>query len=272
MDIEKLTKSQIVLLTLLVSFVTSIATGIVTVSLMQQAPPAVAETVNRIIEHTIETVATSTSKGQPAAVVSTQQKTVIINEADLVAQSVKQVSPSIVQIYSDGTDQAQFLGLGVVTNASGTVAADIAALGDRADVTIRLQSGDKVRSFVTSRDPSSGLLYLDPGTTTAQISWTPSARAANPPALGAVVIAIEGKANLQIAQGLVTELLPLDAGKAPSIIVTNVDSSSIQDGSVIIDTDGNVVGVSTGVSRASSPSGFVPASQIETNGATNQQN
>ena len=35
MDLEKLNKSQIVLLTLLVSFVTSIATGIVTVALMQ---------------------------------------------------------------------------------------------------------------------------------------------------------------------------------------------------------------------------------------------
>src|SRR6185295_1104483 len=64
MDIEKLTKSQIVLLTLLVSFVTSIATGIVTVSLMDQAPPAIAQTVNRVIEHTIETVvASSTPRG-----------------------------------------------------------------------------------------------------------------------------------------------------------------------------------------------------------------
>src|SRR4029077_18213268 len=54
MDIEKLTKSQIVLLTLLVSFVTSIATGIVTVSLMDQAPPAIAQSVSRIVEHTVE--------------------------------------------------------------------------------------------------------------------------------------------------------------------------------------------------------------------------
>ena len=50
MDMEELSKSQIILLTLLVSFVTSIATGIVTVSLMNQAPPAIAQTVNRIIE------------------------------------------------------------------------------------------------------------------------------------------------------------------------------------------------------------------------------
>src|SRR5580698_3542228 len=122
MDIEKLTKSQIVLLTLLVSFVTSIATGIVTVSLMQQAPPAVAETVNRVIENTIETVATST-KGQSAAAVVTQQKTVIVNESDLIAQAVKQAAPSVVEIYTSNTDSPQFLGLGVIVDASGTVAA-----------------------------------------------------------------------------------------------------------------------------------------------------
>ena len=53
MEMEKLNKSQIVLLTLLVSFVTLIATGVVTVSLMDQAPPAIAQTVNRIVERTV---------------------------------------------------------------------------------------------------------------------------------------------------------------------------------------------------------------------------
>src|ERR1043166_8139095 len=52
MDIEKLTKSQIVLLTLLVSFMTSIATGILTVPLLQQAPPEITKTVNREVDHT----------------------------------------------------------------------------------------------------------------------------------------------------------------------------------------------------------------------------
>lgn len=58
MDIEDLSKSQLLLLTILVNFVVSIATGVMTVSLLDQAPTTVTQTVNRIVDHTIETVTT----------------------------------------------------------------------------------------------------------------------------------------------------------------------------------------------------------------------
>src|SRR6185369_2564049 len=58
MDIEDLSKSQLLLLTILVNFVVSIATGVLTVSLLDAAPTTVTQTVNRIVDHTIETVTT----------------------------------------------------------------------------------------------------------------------------------------------------------------------------------------------------------------------
>ena len=261
MDIEKLTKSQIVLLTLLVSFVTSIATGIVTVSLVQQAPPAVAQTVNRVIEHTIETIGTSTpQKSQSATTIVTQQKTVIVNESDLVAQAVKQANPSIVRIYESG-DQT-FLGLGLILDASGTVASDIGALGDRAEATITLNDGTVVREFVTSRDTASGLLYLTPASSTTGISWTPATLLKGNPQLGESVFTVSGQNAPQIGVGLVTLIEPGDE-TVPEIFETDIPGTSIMSGSALVDTNGAVLGISTGISRAISPSGFMPVANAK---------
>ena len=51
---EHLTKVQIVLLTLFVSFVASMATGIVVVTLMEQASGPVNQTITNVVERTIE--------------------------------------------------------------------------------------------------------------------------------------------------------------------------------------------------------------------------
>ena len=85
---ESLTKHQIILLTLLVSFITSIATGIVTVALMNQAPIGVCQTINRIVQRTIEqVVATSTPSNSTQ---STVKETVIVSEDDQVVSAIKQ--------------------------------------------------------------------------------------------------------------------------------------------------------------------------------------
>lgn len=60
MDIKDLNKTQLILLTLLITFVVSIATGIVTVSLMNQMPKRATQTINNVIQRTIEKVTTTT--------------------------------------------------------------------------------------------------------------------------------------------------------------------------------------------------------------------
>ncbi|HYE23289.1 MAG TPA: hypothetical protein VEA92_02440 [Candidatus Paceibacterota bacterium] len=73
MNIEDLSKSQLLLLMVLVNFVVSIATGVLTVSLLDQAPPTVTRTINQIVERTVETVSAEgpipivTIPSQPAA-------------------------------------------------------------------------------------------------------------------------------------------------------------------------------------------------------------
>jgi S1-C subfamily serine protease len=260
MDIEQLNKSQIVLLTLLVSFVTSIATGIVTVSLMDQAPPAVAQTVNRIIEHTIQTVAaTTTPRGQAAATVVTQEKTVVVKEADMISQAVAKLTPSLVRIYSSDAQGSVFLGLGLVLDTKGTIVTDTAALDEHADATLVLSDGTHVRAFVVSRDNDADLAYLLATTTEgAAPLWKPATIASDHPLLGESLVALSGKSVARIATGIITALPPA-ADDGIQFIDTDIASENLLPGTPIVNTDGNVVGVSTGASRASYTSGFVSA-------------
>ena len=265
MDIERLSKSQIILLTLLVSFVTSIATGIVTVSLMEQAPPSISQSVNRIVERTVERVVPS---GQSAATVITTEKTIVVKETDLISEAVARATPSVARVYTTGADSPVLLGLGVVLDASGLIAGDAGALGENADTVIELQDGARVRAFVTSRDNGSGVAFLQPATSTIDgkpIVWKPATIGAGSPSLGKTVIAIAGKSRARIAQGIVTAIIPQElAGlSAPNdIIETNISGDSILPGGLLVNTDGEIIGMSTGVSRAESAGGFVSSSAL----------
>lgn len=263
MDIEHLSKSQIVLLTLLISFVTSIATGIVTVSLMEQAPPSIAQSVNRIIERTVEKVVPG---GQTAAVV-TREKTVVVKESDLISQAVERISPSVVRLYSSGSEPV-FLGFGVVLDSSGAIASDSEVLGENGDAQIALSDGARVRAFVTSRDAISGIAFLQSATTTAagkELVWKPAAVAIQKPVLGQTVIAFSGKTVSRIADGIVTALVPRESADAArvGVIDTNISADAILPGGIIANTDGEIVGMSTGVARGISQGGFVSSSALD---------
>lgn len=94
MNIEELSKSQLILLTILVNFVTSVATGILTVSLLDHAPAVVTQTINRVVEHTIETVAAA------APTVITPAATPAPSNQDLVTAALGADATRAVAIYA----------------------------------------------------------------------------------------------------------------------------------------------------------------------------
>ncbi|GIW69116.1 hypothetical protein D6792_04045 [Candidatus Parcubacteria bacterium] len=104
MDIEKLTRSQIILLALLVSFVSSIASSIVTMTLLDQSPSeAVPQIVNRVVERTVERVVTPVPSGsaekdapQKERVV---EKTVVVREEELVPSAVAEARRYMVAVF-----------------------------------------------------------------------------------------------------------------------------------------------------------------------------
>ncbi|MBM3272255.1 trypsin-like peptidase domain-containing protein [Candidatus Kaiserbacteria bacterium] len=263
MDLEQLSKSQLVLLTLLVSFVTSMATGIVAVALMDQAPIQIAQTVDRVIERTVEKVVPS--EAQPAAAsaatVVTTEKTVVVKETDLVAQAVAKASPSVIRLFAGESNEATFLGLGIVVNAQGLIAVDARPLGERAEGYIQLADGSRVRAFVVSRNEVASVAFLEPaatGTTPAP-RWVPAQLAVGQPTLGASAVVLSGRTSTRIASALVSSFAPKSDTVPLQLVETDLGAESIMPGSPLIDTNGAVIGLSTGSARAAHASAFVPA-------------
>jgi hypothetical protein len=236
MDLEQLTKHQVILLTLLVSLVTSIATGIVTVSLMNHAPQGVTRTINQIVEHTVQTVVPA-SQGAAAATITTE-KTIVVKDDDLAARSIASVQKSIVRITARGKDE--LLARGVIIDAKGTALTDskaLAASGAEAFDAI-LSDGTRVAVSGTSFATSSPI-----GSVTVAVG-TSSAASPSPLAdlskvsLGQSVIRIGGKGIDTVGTGVIA-MLP---GKG-STIVASVTSAT--PGSLLVTIFGEVVGLAT---------------------------
>ena len=234
MDLEKLTKHQIVLLTLLVSFVTSIATGIVSVSLMNQAPPGVTKTINQIVEHTIEKVVPST---QGAATVT--EKTVVVKDDDLAAQSIASVQKSVIRIVAKGGDQ--LVARGVITDAKGAAITDQASLDadPSSEFEAILYSGERVPLAVRKQGTTTPIATVDVavGTSTgfAPANIVDSAKLK----LGQTVIRIGGMGQDIVGSGIIAALPRKDSALIESTV------SSATPGSVILTLFGEVIGIAT---------------------------
>ena len=256
MDIEHLTKHQIVLLTLLVSFVTSIATGIVTVALMDQAPPSVTRTINQIVEHTIERVVPAAAPASPAAAVAaatvTKETTVVVKDDDLAAQSIAKVQKGIVRIVSKNTPDT-LAARGIVIDAKGTVLSDRGTLEALGTINFEaiLPTGARVPATMRIPAATSTVAILDLTlATTSAVTPVPLADSSKLH-LGQSVIRIGGTGADTIGVGVIAKLpLPAQAGDAHSgLIEASVVSTT--PGSIIITLFGEVIGIVTSDSSAS---------------------
>ncbi|MDE2071168.1 MAG: hypothetical protein KGI70_00320 [Patescibacteria group bacterium] len=253
MDIEKLTKHQIVLLTLLVSFVTSIATGIVTVALINQVPPQVRQTINQIVEHTVEQVAQA-----PAAVVSsatggtiTKQTTVVVKDDDQVALSIAQAQKGIVRIVSTNDPQT-LLARGIIIDKQGTVLSDRGVLEPMGTLQFEayLPDGKLVPAVMRVPQGTSTIAVLDLSiASSSAASIVPIALAdSGKLALGSSVIRIGGSGGDTVGVGVIAKIPSAMSDAHRDLIESTVTSST--PGSVIITLFGDAVGLTTGDSSS----------------------
>jgi len=245
MDIERLNKSQIVLLTLLVSFVTSIATGIVTVSLMEQAPPVIPQTINRVVERTVERVVPHETQ---TATVITTEKTVVVKETELISQAVARARPSMIRLHAAGAEGklGDFAARGFVI-ADGYV---VAALKAETGAVYLVPVGEKhVEAKVVKSDAASNLALLT--LAESESAHAPAAAIGTGSViLGQTVIAITGSTGLKVMNGIVTgaEEAKTETGElVQTSFETNMSDSTLVAGSPILNTDGAVIGMFTGV-------------------------
>lgn len=260
MDIEELNKFQLVLLALLVSFVTSIATGIVTVTLLAQAPPSVKETINQIVERTIQTVvpaATSTK--------ATSTQTVIVKEDDLITTSIASALSKTGRVYAGTATTSPVAGLAAEI-APNVLVTDSSIVSKEALVSI---NGVTALFSVSKTLPSIGIAVLTPAATSTVLGAPFKAGDAGAVKLGSTVTAILAVANPRVAIGAVSSVAPfVAAGKdtglpaAVRAIDTNLDASTIT-GAPLVNIFGDLIGISTAAAQLALGKGaFVSMSDI----------
>ncbi len=236
MDIEELSKSQLLMLMILVNFIISIATGVLTVSLLQQAPQTVTQTVNQIVDRTIETVATGTPL---ATAVATQQpqpvtKTVVQSADTQLPAAISAMGARSVEIYGSGGTTTPLEALGTYLPKSDAVVTATQA-GLSTNAIIKFPNGTTKPASVSH--------------TGATLTIYGFADGATLPAAPAPSIVSHG--DLKVGETVVAYT---DDGSAVTGIISKIGDTLIYTnlpvtpaGNSLVDLNGNVIGVSNGV-------------------------
>lgn len=238
MNIEELSKSQLILLTILVNFVTSVATGILTVSLLDHAPAFVTQTVNRVVEHTIETVATAA----PAAIVQAPAP----STQDLVMAAIGADATRAVAFYAaDVGTSSPALAIGTYLPKSRAV---VTAAQDALpkEVIVQFTNGSYAPASLAHEGRGISIYGFADNATLPKMT-SPSLIPSNDLRLGATALALasDGSASTGIVsrvsdKGIRTTLPDLGAGSA------------------VVDLSGNLIGISSGAG----PGMLIPSNVI----------
>ncbi len=245
---EYLNKSQIILLSLFVSFVSSMATGIVVVTLMQQAPEPVLQTITNVVERTIEKIVPT--------IIEKPGKTIVIKDEDLMISAIERNSKSVVAFSITREDgEIWVAGVGVIVSADGLVVTDKANLiGGVLTTTV---NGIKYTLDVVSNEKE-GLLALgklipvsEVGTSTPAATFTSITFGnAGSIKIGQTAIVISGRDGKTITTGFVNRLdtrtIINEETKAETKVLENIGLSArfsgTSNGAPIITLEGVVVG------------------------------
>lgn len=268
---QDLNKNQIILLCILISFVVSIATGIMTTSLLMQAPVELTKTVNQIVERTIQTVTTpSPTSNVPAT--TKQVETVVVNEDDSVTSAIAKNTPAIVRIRERSTDQSidNLYALGLVISKDGIIATDKKYVSDVMNYTAIMSDGTEIPlvPIVVEKKSQVGFFKTKLATST-NYAFTVVNLITSDIKLGQTIIAIGGDTINAVSVGRVVSLnmkdLPAIGTTTPDKYVSSIEAdvvpADLVSSAPIVSLSGDVAGIS--LSSFSSSKTYLPAALIK---------
>ncbi len=243
MDIKDLSRSQLILLALLLSFVTSLATGITAVTLMQQAPQSVTVPINKVVKETVNRIVPTEGRATV--------NTVVVKEEDLIVSAIADNKPALFGIFketSGGSRQqvSEKIGNGFAVSKKGIVAANVSEVPSDGTYYVENESGKFDAKFIPSGQNKFSLLKIGlPLSGTGKPSF-PDLKAANIGSLKA------GQKILTLGDGISAFFY---SGN-PDVSVTAAEAKSFGD-SIVLDLNGEVLGFMF------PGTGFVPFSEVE---------
>ena len=227
MNLEDLNKSQLLLLTVLVNFVTSIAVGVLTVSLLDQAPPTVTQTVNRIVDRTVEVIASTTPIQR--IIPSAQPTTVVIRDEDLLTAALAANTARQVYLYGTVTGTTSpAIAVGTYLPSAKAVAT-ATTLSLPKEVFVEFASGAVVRASLSK---AGATLTIYGFADTALLPKVP-------------VPSLTPKSELKVGQSV----LASGSSGAVTGIITKIDDlvrtnlTGVSFGSAAVGSSGNIIGI-----------------------------
>jgi S1-C subfamily serine protease len=259
---EDLTKHQLILIVLLITFVTSIATGIITFTLLSEAPVEVTQTINRVVEKTIERVVPA--EGQPAKVTTT----VVVNEEDRVLEAIAKNEKSIVRLKTVGADGLEvFVGLGLVVSDGGVIVADLRSYNTATPFTILFSDGRTYSSGKIFTDTPNGLVFMKtsiPQNESPKYTFYPvSFGDSDGLKIGQTLIAISGRDSNAASIGRIFQLSFGDDKKTVKNILSDIKISKNHLGSSVLNLSGEVVGIEAPFIETDTEYSYIPINIVK---------
>ena len=278
---DNLTKTQLILLVLLVSFVTSLVTGIVSVSLVSQNTLSPIQTISRVIERVSEP----------------QQTPVIQNalpsEEELIVRLVKNVSPAVVSVVAardipvieqyfinlfgdneflipqyrqKGTERRQISsGTGFFVSADGLIVTNRHVVEDAAaDYSVVTNDGKKIAVKVLARDPVRDIAVLKVEGTKHAFIPLGNSDGLN---VGQTVVAIgnalgefQNTVSVGVISGLRRTVVASGLSSGPEILSQVIQTDAAinpgNSGGPLLDLAGRVIGINVAMAQGAENIGF----------------